>query len=187
MTLVAQGFTEHVTDNGDLHVVGEVENSTSGSICDVKVAGTFYDSSGQVVAISAVYTLLDIVGSGKVAPFDLALLDPPSSVDHYDLQVEYAITNSAPLRVEVVSNQGSISNGDYHVLGQVQNKNSFTVNSVRVVATFYNAQGEVIGAVISYTALDTLGPDQTTAFDIALADPPEDVDDYALVVEAERQ
>jgi len=187
MTLVVRGATDRVITNGDLHVVGEVENSTGGSICDVKVVGTFYNSSGQVVAISVVGAMLDVVGSGEVAPFDLALLNPPSSVDHYDLQVEYAITNSTPLRVEVVSDQGSIVNGDYHVLGQARNQNGFTVDSVRVVVTFYNAQNEVIGAVISYTALDTLSPDQTAPFDVALADPPEGVGDYALLVEAERR
>ena len=187
MTLVVRGATDRVVTNGDLHVVGEVENSTGGSICDVKVVGTFYNSSSQVVAISVVPAMLDVVGSGEVAPFDLALLNPPSGVDHYDLQVEYAITNSIPLRVEVASDQGSVVNGGYHVLGQVRNQNGFSVDSVRVVATFYNAQNEVIGAVVTYTALDTLNPDQTAPFEVALADPPEDVGDYALRVEAERR
>jgi len=187
MTLVVRGATDHTVANGDLHVFGEVENSTTGSIYNVKVVGTFYNSSDQVVAISVVYTMLDVVGAGEVAPFDLALLDPPSSIDRYDLQVEYAITSSTPLRVEVVSHQGSTSNGDYHILGQVHNQNSFAVDSVRIIATFYNAQNQVIGAVISHAALDALSSGQTTAFDVVLADPPDSVDDYALLVEAERR
>jgi hypothetical protein len=187
MTLFVRGATDHLITNGDLHVVGEVENGTSGSISDVKIVGTFYNSSDQVIAVSVVYALLDVVGAVEVAPFDLAVVDPPSEVDHYDLQVEYAVTDSDPLRVAVLSHQGSTSDGDYHVLGEVRNQNSFAVDSVRVIATFYNAQNEVIGAVLSYTALDALSQDQTTAFAVVLADPPETVDHYALLAEADRQ
>ena len=187
MTLVVRGASDRVMGDGDLHVFGEVENSTSGSISDVKVVGTFYNSSEQVLAISVVYTMLDIVGAGEAAPFDLVLLEPPASIYRYDLQVEYAITNSTPLRVEVINHQGSTSDGNYHVLGQVHNQNSFAVDLVRVVATFYNAQNQVIGAGISTTALDALSSGQTTAFDAVLADPPESVHHYALLVEAERK
>jgi uncharacterized protein with ACT and thioredoxin-like domain len=169
-------------------VAGEVVNSTSGSICDVRVVGTFYDVADQVVAVGVAYTMLDIVGTGEAASFEVALLDPPSTVDSYDLQVEYAITDSAPLRVEVVSHQGSTSgDGDYHVLGEVRNQHAFTVSSVRVAATFYNDQDEVVRAVIYYTVLETLSPGEKVPFDVALPDPPEDLVDYALTVEADRE
>ncbi|MBN1135002.1 MAG: hypothetical protein JXM73_00355 [Anaerolineae bacterium] len=185
--LAVQGSTVYEKANGDLHVVGEVINSTDGSICDVKIVGTFYDSVDQVVEIGFVYTMLDIVGASEAAPFDLVLLDPPSTVDNYDLQVEYAITDSAPLRLEVASHQGSISNSDYHVLGEVRNQNAFTVNSVRVVATFYNDQDEVLRTVIYYTILDTLSSGQKASYDVTVPDPPDDLDHYALIVEADRQ
>ncbi len=185
--LAVQGSTVYENADGDLHVVGEVLNSRSGSICNVKIVGTFYDTADQVVGTGFVYTMLDIVGAGEAVPFDLVWLDPPSNVDSYELQVEYAITDSAPIRVEVVSHQGSTSGGDYHVLGEVRNQNTFTVNSVRVVVTFYNDQSEVLRTVLYYTALDTLSSGQKAPFDVTLPDPPDDLDYYALVAEAVRQ
>jgi len=165
-----------------------VVNSNSGSIGDVRIVSTFYNAADQVIAIAAAFTMLDIVGSGEAAPFDVLLSDPPSGIDHQELQVDYAITATAPLRLEVVSHQGSTrGDGNYHILGEVRNQHTFTVNSVRVVTTFYNAQQEVIRASVSYTVLDTISQDQTAPFDVALLEPPADLDHYALIVEADRQ
>jgi hypothetical protein len=174
-----------VTTDGDRHVVGEVTNGTKGSIWFVKVVGTFYDAASQVVITDSTYTKLDIVGAGEAAPFDLTLLEPPSSIDHYELQLEYATTDSSPVRVDIASHHGSVSDtGSYHVVGEVRNQNAFTVNFVKVVVTFYNAQHEVIRTEFSNTALDVLSPGQKAPFDVALLDPPADVDHYAVKAQA---
>jgi len=165
-----------------------VANTTGGSICDVEIVSTFYDAADQVIAIAAAYTMLDIVGAGEVAPFDLVVPDPPPGIDHYELQVQYVITDTAPLRLEVVSHQGSTSgDGTFHVLGEVRNQHTYTVDFVRVVVTYYNAQNQVIRAAISYTALDTLSQDQRAPFDVALQNPPAERDHYSLAVEANKQ
>ena len=187
MSLEVRGSTAHEEDDGDLHVVGEVVNSSGGSIWKVKVVGTFYDTADQVVDTGFTYTMLDIVGAGEAAPFDLILLDPPPTLDTYELQVDYAITGSTPLRLEVVSHTGSTSNGKYHVLGEVRNQNSFTVYSVRIVAAFYNDQDEVLRTILYYTPLETLSSGQKAPYDITLSDIPNDLDHYALIVEADRQ
>jgi hypothetical protein len=183
--VVIRGITDYVTD-GERHVVGEVTNSTSGSIWFPKVVGTFYDAAGQVVITGTTYTLLDIVGVGEVAPFDLVLLQPPPSVDHYELQVEYAATDSPPLRVDIANHQGSVSDtGSYHVVGEVRNQNAFAVRFVKVVVTFYNAQGEVVRTDFSDPALeDTLSPGQKAPFEVVLLDPPTDMDHYAVKAQA---
>ena len=70
-------------------------------------------------------------------------MQPPPSVDHYDLEVEYATTDWPPLRVDIAGHQGSVSfsdTGSYHVVGEVENQNGFTVNFIKVVVTFYNAR-----------------------------------------------
>jgi len=188
MDLVVWGSTIYGTDDGNLHVFGEVVNSTSGNISRVKVVGSFYNTDDQVIDAGDVYAMLDVVASGEAAPFDLVLEDPPSTIDTYDLQVQYAITTSVPLRLAIVSDQGSTADdGDYHVVGEVQNQRDFTVTSVRVVATFYNAEYDVIGAVVFHTALGTLVAGQKTSFDVEFVDPPEGVNDYTLIVEANKQ
>jgi hypothetical protein len=183
--VVVRGITDYVTAYGERHVVGEVTNSTSGSIWFPKVVGTFYDAAGQVVITDTTYTMLDVVDVGEVAPFDLILLQPPPSVDHYELQVEYATTDLPPLRVDIASHQGSVSDtGSYHVVGEVINQNAFAVRFVRVVVTFYSARDEVVRTDFSDLALDTLDPGQKAPFEVVLLDPPADMDHYAVKAQA---
>ena len=180
-----RGTTDYMTANGERHVVGEVTNGTGGSIWFVKVVGTFYDAAGQVITTTSTYTMFDIVGAGEVSPFDLALLEPPPSIDHHSVRVEYATTDLPPVRVEIAGHQGSVSDtGSYHVVGEVRNQNAFAVNFVQVVVTFYNAQGEVVRTGFPNTTLNMLSPDQTAPFDVALSDPPTDLDNYAVKAQA---
>ena len=77
---------------GYLHVVGEIENNTPANIQFVKVTGTFYDSSNQVVATDFTYTNPSDIGPGQKAPFELTLLSasiPVSQIDHYNLIASY--------------------------------------------------------------------------------------------------
>jgi len=77
---------------GYLHVVGEVQNNTPTNAQFVKVTGTFYDSSDNVVATDFTYTNPSDIGSGQKAPFQLTLTSasiPISQIDHYNLQASY--------------------------------------------------------------------------------------------------
>jgi len=77
---------------GFLHVVGEIQNNTPTGITFVKVTGTFYDSSNQVVATTFTYTNPSDIGPGNKAPFELLLTSasiPVSQIDHYNLQASY--------------------------------------------------------------------------------------------------
>ena len=58
----------------------------------VKVTGTYYDSSNQVVATDFTYTNPSDIGPGQKAPFELTLLSasiPVSQIDHYNLIASY--------------------------------------------------------------------------------------------------
>jgi hypothetical protein len=77
---------------GYLHVVGEVQNNTPTNAQFVKITGTFYDSSDNVVGTDFTYTDPSDIGSGQKAPFELLLMSasiPVSQVDHYNLQASY--------------------------------------------------------------------------------------------------
>lgn len=74
----------------DYRVTGEVQNTGSEDAEFAEVVGTFYDSSGVVVATGKGYVHADVFAAGQVALFDILLLDESQAalIDSYDLQVQ---------------------------------------------------------------------------------------------------
>lgn len=82
-------FTDSV---GYFHVVGEVKNNSPNSVRFVKIIGTFYDSSNQVVATDFTYTNPTNIDSGGTAPFEIILSSasiPISQISNYKLTGTY--------------------------------------------------------------------------------------------------
>jgi hypothetical protein len=185
--VVIQGATAYASEYGTYHVVGEVQNNSDDALNFVKVVGTFYDDQNQVVATDFTYTSLHIVDAGSLAPFDLTLLDPPNTISSYKLAVQYNQAYETPLRVTITSHSGSMSEyGTYNVIGEVKNDYGFPINFVKIVGTFYDAAGNVVRADFTYTGLNTLAAGQTSPFDLALLDPPAEMDHYVLQTQANR-
>ena len=73
-------------------MVGEVKNGSPILAKFVKVIGTFYDSSDNVVCTGFTYTQPSDIPNGQSKPFELFLTSasiPISQIDHYKLAVTY--------------------------------------------------------------------------------------------------
>ena len=69
--------------------------------------------------------------------------------------------------VTVLSSSGfTDAIGDYHVVGEVQNTGSSTVDYVQVTATFYNTNNQVVDTQFSYASLTYMQPNAKSPFDI---------------------
>ena len=180
-----QGVTDYVAATGSHYVVGEVVNMTEDNLRFVEVLASFYDAEGQLVGTGSTFTELSIVEAGSSAPFKLATLDPPPTLASYRLRVDYLITNQALLQVEVVSHSEYVDDsGWHHIVGEIRNPNGFRVKFPKLVATYYNATHEVVRVEMAFSALETLEPGQTSAFELVLVDPPSDFHHYSLAAEA---
>ena len=51
-----------------------------------------------------------------------------------------------------------------HILGQVLNQAPVTAKFVKIIATFYNANSQVIGTGFGYADLSDLAPNQKSSF-----------------------
>lgn len=58
-----------------------------------------------------------------------------------------------------------------HVAGEVQNDTTSTLRFVKIIADFYNSQGQMIANDYTYTYLDDLPPNTKTCFLISLQQP----------------
>lgn len=86
----------------------------------------------------------------------------------------FSLTSKAAAETDnvvVLSHTGYLdSYGNYYVVGEVQNVGSQTVNFVRVEATFFDSQNNVIDIRFDLTMLYTILPGRRSPFLIALLD-----------------
>jgi hypothetical protein len=61
--------------------------------------------------------------------------------------------------------------GDYHVVSEVRNNSpTDSMNYVKIVSTFYDNTGKVVGTDFTYTNVDVLRPAEKSSFEIILND-----------------
>src|SRR5919202_404045 len=73
--------------------------------------------------------------------------------------------------------------GDYHVVSEVRNNSpKDSMNYVKIVSTFYDNTGKVIGTDFTYSNVDVLRPAEKSSFEIILNDAAQSqkVDSYKL-------
>jgi len=74
-------------------------------------------------------------------------------------------------QVNILTHSGWLDGlGYYHVVGEVQNVGSSTVDFVQVTATFYNSSNTVIAVDYTYTTLSVILPGRKSPFEIILTD-----------------
>lgn len=143
-TVEARGTTYHLDQVGRPTVVGEVSNGLGDPVTNVSVTVTFYRDGDQVAEVTR-EPLREAVPAGGTAPFDVHLPEE-ESVDDYDVEVSYDEGGSVADPFEVtdteVLHEGS---NRVEIAGTVRNAGDGAVDSPRVVATFYDVNGSVVG------------------------------------------
>jgi len=166
--LTHSGFLDSV---GYYHVVGEVQNVGDQAVDFVRVTATFYDSSDVVIATSFTYTTIELLLAGRKSPFDVIVIDETqaANVDHYSLGVTFSATEPFPQGLEILSNSSYVDGVGYmHVVGEIENIESGTATYVKVVATFYDDTGTVVGTSFTYSDPSDLDVGQTAPFEVIL-------------------
>ena len=185
--LVIVSSSSYADSNSTLHVAGEVRNTTSDYMDFVEITGTFFDASGQAVASEYTFTHVDLVAPGATAGFDLGLANGAElGVSRYELAVQGEVSADRPAAGLVI--QGDSANvdggGDYHVVGTVMNQSATVAEFVKVIGTFYGADGTVVRSDLAYTELEVIPPGGSDTFDLSLPDGGSaGIARYSLVVE----
>lgn len=112
---------------------------------------------------------------------------PPTRTPLTPVQTSPQVT-AAPGDLAVVSHQSYIDSlGWYHIVGEVQNNASTSMEYVEVIAKLYNSEKEVIGTKLTFTAPDVIAPGAAAPFDIiALRQAQwENIESYSLEVKGD--
>jgi hypothetical protein len=183
-----QGVADYGAGTERRVMVGEVVNSTSRHLQFVEVLASFYDGNGDLAGTGSTFAEIKVVEAGGRAPFKLTAPQIPASFQTYELRLDYMTTDQSSPALEIVNHQASVTDaGAYRVEGEVRNPFDFSVKFVKVVATYYRADNQVIGVETALSDLDVLPPGETSPFALILADPPAGLSHYKLQTEASRQ
>lgn len=189
--VVAENTTMHLDRVGRPSVVGEVINGRRASISNVTVTVTFYEDGTRIGTASDTVLVPTVLG-GASAPFEVRLQDRSARPDDYEVTVEYDAAAERPYAgLSVVDSRlTDTSQEQVVVVGGVENGGDERVG-VHVVATFYGANGSVLGARSVRSSPSVLGPGETGQFRVrfrTLGNIPtraDDVSGYELIVYGE--
>ena len=177
----------YLGDDGTIHIVGEIINESDQPINQVNVIATFY-SDGNNVYQASTENLTSMIMPEMKGAFDLMLTEDIGSVDYYTLDIDFKVTQPKEQVIEITSSEftyGPVDN--IAIQGTVTNNGEITANMVKVVATLYDRDGDVVVVSQTRTEPDYLRVSDESFFVIPIPDKTQanHIVDYSLVAESE--
>ena len=180
---------KYVGDDGAFHVVGEIQNNLEFPLNQVKVLVTLYDENNNVIATKETRTLVNTINPEMKGPFDFIFIDmSPEQVKSYSLDLDYSISEPKGQVIAVTSSELSRDNFNNLIIsGTVENSGEITANTVAVIATLYDKNGNVAAVSRIHPEPDYLGSYEDAFFVVSILDKNQisDVTDYTIVAESE--
>ena len=178
---------KYIENDGTLHIVGEIINESNKPINQVEVNAVFYHD-GSTVYQASTENLTSIIMPEMKGAFDLIVIEDMGDVDHYTLDVSFKIAQPKEQVIEITSSeftQGPIDN--ISIQGTVANNGEITANMIKVIATLYDRDGNVVAVSQANTKPDYLRANDESFFVIPIMDKTHinAIVDYSLVAESE--
>jgi hypothetical protein len=172
----------HVHDSA--YIVGELRNDTGKNVEDVRIEATLYDSTGAFVGTCFGSAIHQILVPGGISPF-IVHAENAVGYDRHALRVTYSETVRQPVpSLPILSVRAIDYFGFSALVGEMQNTSPHSLESVQVIATFYDHSGCVINVAHQSVHRDLLGPDQKSPFRVPLYSGPTAYADRVLSTDA---
>ena len=162
-----QGFVS----DGSYVVVGEVLNGEPFPVFNVKVIGSFYDSSGNLVAAQESLVDLAQIEPELSSPVKLQVDNSGGSISRYELTLVWDEISIVDYEELTILSQETRSDGGLTVVGELRNDGSVTVKDIVTVVTFYDSAGQVVDVYRGTVSSSTLAPNETGGYSIIVPNP----------------
>ena len=198
------------SEYNDVLVIGEVQNIGPNNIEFIALSGALNSLDGEDQAWSRARTYANETLPQQKAPFRMYFFADYSDSQDFNWtlgdygNIQFGVLEANQTEnyqypnLEIVDNTHQIdATGLYTVTGTVKNTGDETAGKLWVVATFYNATGDVIATGFSdYLSPDFLEPNQTASFSLNTVDAfpdfstelrqiPYNITDYSLSIQTE--
>ena len=178
---------KYIENDCTLHIVREIINESNKPINQVEVNAVFYHD-GNAVYHTSTENLTSIIMPEMKGAFDLTVIEYIGDIDHYTLDVSFKIAQPKEQVIEITSSeftQGPVDN--ISIQGTVANNGEITANMVKVIATLYDRDGNVVAISQTNTKPDYLRANDESFFVIPIMDKTQAdvIVDYSLLAESE--
>jgi hypothetical protein len=173
ITIVSHSLID--AGSGITLIIGEVRNDSPEKIGWVQVSANLYDSAGQLIHLAEGPVQLGELRSGEKGPFGIYINDAAisESIASYTLSAgldsDFLQDKPAALKVGVGKHdmvESGIGLPLYQVTGNVTNTGNLPAESVDVIATFYDAVGNIVDFDATVTSPSTIPAGQSADFTI---------------------
>ncbi len=183
-----QNDQQFLGDDGSLHIVGEIKNNFNAPINQIKIDATLY-SNGILIDTIKTSPMLKTVMPEMKDPFDIIITgDVARVIDEYSLSVSYKITEPKSQVIDITTSDFFRDNFDNLVItGTVANRGEITANTIVVVATLYDKNGNVAAVSKTHVEPDYLRANDESFFFVHIPDKIQSslIVDYTLAAESE--
>ena len=183
-----QNDQQYFGDDGALHIVGEIQNNFNVPLNQIEVQAKLF-SNGIMIDTVKTSSMVNTIMPQMKGPFDIVILgNYAKDVDEYSLEISYKLTEPKNQVIDITKSDFSIDNSNNLIItGTVANRGDITANTVVVVATLYDRNGNVVAVSKTHVEPDYLRADDEAFFFVSVPDKTQSnsVVDYSLVAESE--
>jgi hypothetical protein len=166
-----QGVLLTEDDNGRVHLTGEVVNNGKEPVKIHGLAAITTDSDGKMEAADYYSVLIHYLSPGKSGPFRVSMgapKDGPTAKD-WTIYLDAEATTSADFLISAADDLTDVSeffdaNGNFHMAAELTNSSQQNIG-VRLLATLYDKDGNVLDAAMTDTAISAIAPGEKIPFE----------------------
>ncbi len=184
-----QNDQQYIGDDKALHIVGEIINNLEVPLNQINVYVTLLDEDGNLIATRETSSLVNTIMPGMKSPFDLVLTDNEvKKTKSYSFELDYKV--SPPKNQAIDITESELSRDNYNnlmITGTVINRGDITANTVAVIATLYDNEGNVAAVSRIHPEPDYLRANDYAFFVVSIPDKIQTngINDYTLIAESE--
>lgn len=179
--LDTQGILTTVDDSGNIHITGELINNGSDPVEIHGLAGATFDVDGAMVTADYSSVIIHYLDPGDTGPFRVTMTGPKDgtdAVDTYQLYVDAETTDQADFLVDATTDLVDHTDfmdtyGQFHLVGEYTNNGDKSI-SVRLVATIYDTDENVLDASSADTPFTAVAPGETIPYEFSYWGPLDD-------------
>ena len=176
---------QYYDEEGTLHIVGEIYNGFDKPINQIGLELTLF-SGDKIIDTDSTGSFVNTIMPGMKGPFEFVTLK--NNVEDYSIELNFKISEPKNQVMDIVNSEFERDNFNNLVItGSVANKGEITANTVSVIATLYDKNGNVAGVSETHVEPDYLRADDETFFLISVLENSQgkDIVDYSIVAESE--
>lgn len=166
--------------NGGFNITGQAVNLTDQAFEAVRLTAYLFDADGNQLAQRSDVLPYDVLGANESAPFRIRFdTGRPTTAVRYEIHAaarladftEQTFYGAENFEVVVPSDQSFFNaSGFLTVTGLLQNIGSNLAQDIKVTATFFNEDGQVVGTETSFITAEQLLPGESASFEVTFAD-----------------